>query len=169
MINGSYYAVKKVLGKMKGDCLRSESRIAIRNSKFAERKLREWLDGLEREELSPAQPINFCELLDKYRAVNAGKSPKTKGKIEWAINTLRKSWKRGFDVNKRKRVTKEPDPIPSPEQFGKIVEAIGQQRFADHAQDSADLAAFLGLAASAKRRQDNSSGRILTLAGQAFP
>ncbi len=173
----------------------------LRDRKLAERKLREWLDGLEREELSPAPTINFGELLEKYRAVNAGKSPKTKGNIEWAINTLRKSWKRGFDIpvatilasdvsswlarqnnlkpnsynelsrqlknifelalndrvisrspyagvtNKRKRVTKEPDAIPSPEQFERIVEAIRHQRFADHAQDSADLASFLGLAA----------------------
>ena len=166
-INGNYYAVKKIRGKIKTHALRSERGIAIRDRKLAERKLREWLDGLEREELSPAQPINFGELLEKYRAVNAGKSPKTKGNIEWAINTLRKSWKRGFDIpvatilasdvsswlarqnnlkpnsynelsrqlknifelalndraisglltpgitNKRKRVTKEPDPIPS--------------------------------------------------------
>jgi integrase len=200
-INGNYYAVKKIRGKIKTHALRAERGVAIRDRKLAERKLREWLDGLEREELSPAQPISFGELLDKYRAVNAGKSPKTKGNIEWAINTLRKSWKRGFDIpvatilasdasswlarqnnlkpssynelsrqlknifelalndrvisgspyagitNKRKRVTKEPDPIPSPEQFKIIVEAIRHQRFADHAQDSADLAAFLGLAA----------------------
>jgi hypothetical protein len=53
---------------------------------------------LEREELSPAQPINFGELLEKYRAVNSGKSPKTRDNIEWTINTLRKSWKRGFDI-----------------------------------------------------------------------
>jgi hypothetical protein len=50
-------------------------------------------------------------------------------------------------MNKRKRVTKQPDPIPSPEQFERIVEAIRHQRFADHAQDSADLSPFLGLAA----------------------
>jgi integrase len=200
-INGNYYAVKKIRGKIKTHALRSESGIVITDRKLAERKLREWLDGLEREELSPAPPINFSELLEKYRAVNAGKSPKTRGNIEWAINTLRKSWKRGFDVpvatilasdvsswlarqnnfkpnsynelsrqlknifelalndrvisvspyagitNKRKRVNKEPDPIPSSEQFRIIVEAIRHQRFADHAQDSADLAAFLGLAA----------------------
>jgi hypothetical protein len=53
---------------------------------------------LEQEELSPAPTINFGELLEKYRAVNAGKSLKTKRNIEWAINTLRKSWKRGFDI-----------------------------------------------------------------------
>ena len=29
------------------------------------------------EELSPAQTINFGELLEKHRAVNAGKSPET--------------------------------------------------------------------------------------------
>ena len=141
--------------------------------------------------------------------MNAGKSPKTNGNIEWTINTLRKSWKRGFDISvatilasdvsswlarqnslkpnsynelsrhlknifelalndrvisrspyfgvtdKRKRFTRQPDAIPSPEQFERIVEAISHQRFADHAQDSADLASFLGLAASAKRRHEN--------------
>ena len=200
-INGNYYAVKKIRGKIKTQALRSEGGIAITDRKLAERKLREWLDGLEREELSPAPPISFEELLQKYRAVNAGKSSKTKGNIEWAIKTLRRSWKRGFDIpvatilasevsswlarqnnlkpnsynelsrqlknifdlalndrvisrspyagatNKRKRVAREPDAIPSAEQFERIVEAIRHQRFADHAQDSADLAAFLGLAA----------------------
>ena len=155
--------------------------------------------------------------------MNAGKSPKTNGNIEWTINTLRKSWKRGFDIsvatilasdvsswlarqnslkpnsynelsrhlknifelalndrvisrspyfgvtNKRKRFTRQPDAIPSPEQFERIVEAISHQRFADHAQDSADLASFLGLAASAKRRHDNSSGKISISARQGFP
>ena len=62
-INGNYYAVKKIRGKIKTHALRSESGIAITDRKLAERKLREWLDGLEREELSPAQPINFGELL----------------------------------------------------------------------------------------------------------
>jgi hypothetical protein len=98
-INGNYYAVKKIRGKIKTHALRPKSRrVAIRDRKLAERKLREWLDDLEREELSPAQAINFGELLEKYRAINTGKSPKTKGNIEWAINTLRKSWTRGFDV-----------------------------------------------------------------------
>jgi integrase len=200
-INGNYYAVKKIRGKIKTQALRSEGGIAITDRKLAERKLREWLDGLEREELSPAPPSSFGELLEKYRAVNVGKSRKTKGNIEWAINTLRRSWKRGFDIpvatilasdvsswlarqnnlkpnsynelsrqlknifdlalndrvisrspyagatNKRKRVAREPDAIPSAKQFETIVEAISHQRFADHAQDSADLAAFLGLAA----------------------
>ena len=50
-------------------------------------------------------------------------------------------------TNKRKRVAREPDAIPSAERFERIVEAIRNQRFADHAQESADLAAFLGLAA----------------------
>jgi hypothetical protein len=178
LINENNYRVKKMRGKIKTHALRSERGVAIRDRKLAERKLREWLDGLEREELSPAQPINFGQLLEKYRAVNAGKSPKTKGNIEWAINTLRKSWKRGFDIpvatiltsevsswlaqqntlkpnsynelsrqlknifelasidrvisrspyagatNKRKRVAREPDAIPSPEQFERIIEAI---------------------------------------------
>jgi integrase len=200
-INGNYYAVKKIRGKIKTHAFRSESGITIRDRKLAERKLREWLDGLEREELSPAPKISFRELLEKYRAVNAGKSSKSKGNIEWAINTLRKSWKQGFDIpvatilasdasswlaqqknlkpnsynelsrqlknifklalndrvisrspydgvtNKRKRVAKEPNAIPSAKQFEIIVGAIRDQRFSDHAQDSADLASFLGLAA----------------------
>ena len=55
-INGNYYAVKKIRGKIKTHALRSESGIAITDRKLAERKLREWLDGLEGEELSPALP-----------------------------------------------------------------------------------------------------------------
>ena len=48
---------------------------------------------------------------------------------------------------RRKRVSKELATIPTLEEFNSIVTAIRTQRFADHAQDSADLAAFLGLAA----------------------
>ena len=86
-IDESYYAIKRIGSKIKPT-----------PRKLAERKLREWLDDLEREELSPAPKISFRELLEKYRAVNAGKSSKSKGNIEWAINTLRKSWKQGFDI-----------------------------------------------------------------------
>ena len=48
---------------------------------------------------------------------------------------------------KRKKVNRNPLNIPSLKQFGEIVAAIRHQRFADHNEDSADLAAFLGLAA----------------------
>jgi integrase len=48
--------------------------------------------------------------------------------------------------NKRKKVRKEPRPTPADEQFDKIVAFIRNQRFTDHAEDSADLAEFLGLA-----------------------
>lgn len=48
---------------------------------------------------------------------------------------------------KRKRIQKAPDVIPSEAEFNKIITTIRKQRFADHAQDSADLATFLGLAA----------------------
>lgn len=200
-INGNYYGVKKIHGKIKSHALRSENGTPITDRKLAERKLREWLDNLERAGTAPSCTMTFAELLEKFRAVNAGKSSKTRSNIEWAINTLGKTWKRGLDVpvaailtsdvstwlaqqnnlrpnsynelsrqlknifelalhdqivlkspyegvtNKRKRVTKEPDVVPSTEQFEKIVTAIRNQRFADHAQDSADLAAFLGLAA----------------------
>ena len=58
---------------------------------------------------------------------------------------------------KRKKVRRKQPAVPSIGQFGAIVEAIRHQRFADHKEDSADLAAFLGLAAlgeaEAKRLQ----------------
>jgi integrase len=199
-INGNYYAVKKIHGKIKSHALRSENGTPITDRKIAERKLRVWLDGLDKAEVAPSPTMTFEELLVKYRAVNAGKSQKTRNNIEWAINSLRKSWKRGFEIsvtailasdlsmwlaqqtdlkpnsfnelsrqlknifelalhdqivpkspykgvtNKRKRVTKKPDAIPSMEQFEKITAVIREQRFADHAKDSADLATFLGLA-----------------------
>jgi len=49
-------------------------------------------------------------------------------------------------TNKRKKVQKEPRPTPADEQFEKIAAFIRNQRFTDHAEDSADLAEFLGLA-----------------------
>ncbi|MGB8353818.1 MAG: site-specific integrase [Chthoniobacteraceae bacterium] len=49
-------------------------------------------------------------------------------------------------LNTRKRVNKEPDQIPSPEQFQNLIDEIRGNPFSDHAEDSADLAEFLGLA-----------------------
>jgi len=41
-------------------------------------------------------------------------------------------------------VRKEPRPTPADDQFEKIVAFIRNQRFTDHAEDSADLAEFFG-------------------------
>jgi len=49
-------------------------------------------------------------------------------------------------VGKRKRVLRTPANIPTLEPFQAIVAEIRMQKFTDHAQDSADLAEFLGLA-----------------------
>jgi hypothetical protein len=41
-INGNYYAVKKINGKIKSHALRSDAGTPITDRKLAERKLREW-------------------------------------------------------------------------------------------------------------------------------
>jgi hypothetical protein len=76
-IYGTYYAVKKIRGKIKTHALRSESRISITDRKLAERKLREWLDGLERGRNVPLRQWISANCSKNHRAVNAGKSPKT--------------------------------------------------------------------------------------------
>jgi integrase len=68
----------------------------------------------------------------------------------------------------RKRVKKEPRPIPSVEQFQKIVAFIRDQRFTDHSEDSADLAQFLGLAGLGEAEADSLYWRDLDLSKTHF-
>ena len=63
-INGNYYAVKKIRGKIKTHALRSESHIAITDRKLAERKLREWLVWKGKTSFQPAS------LLPDHRAAH---------------------------------------------------------------------------------------------------
>lgn len=56
---------------------------------------------------------------------------------------------------KRLTVIRKFPVIPSLDQFDAIINAIRNQRFADHKGDSADLAAFLGLAALGEAEAKN--------------
>jgi hypothetical protein len=59
----------------------------ITDRKIAERKLREWLEGLVHPRATPRAEMTFGELLDKHRAVNAGKSVKTIANIHLKPNS----------------------------------------------------------------------------------
>lgn len=71
----SYEGLVKICRKIKGDAPARKEALPLGDRKLAERKLREWLDDWEREELSPAQPINFGELLKQigsFRTIMGG-------------------------------------------------------------------------------------------------
>jgi hypothetical protein len=67
-VNGSYYAVKKIRGKIKTHALRSENVFPITDRKIAERKLKEWLEGSEEDQCLTAAGTTFAELLARRRA-----------------------------------------------------------------------------------------------------
>ena len=69
----NYYAVKKIRGKIKTYALRSESCISITDTKLAERKLREWLDGLERRRNVSLRQWISANCSKNHRAVNAAR------------------------------------------------------------------------------------------------
>jgi integrase len=68
----------------------------------------------------------------------------------------------------RKRIKKEPRQIPSVEQFQDIVAFIRDQRFTDHAEDSADLAQFLGLAGLGEAEANSLHWKDLDLSKSHF-
>ena len=71
-------------------------------------------------------------------------------------------------TNKRKKVRMERRPTPTDDQFERIVAYIRNQRFADHAEDSADLAEFLGVAGLGEAEADQFHWRDFDLSKHDF-
>jgi site-specific recombinase XerD len=90
-LNSSYYGIKKVSGKRKEHSLQTTDR------KIAERKLAEWVKGLDRID-STAEKTSLAQLLEKFIAVNRGKSAKTQATNASIIKRFKAEWKHGLDI-----------------------------------------------------------------------
>jgi integrase len=93
-ISGRYYGVKKLRGKRKEHSLRTSDR------KIAERRHREWINNLQsvgRE----SERMTLRQLLDRFVAVNQGRSIKTQKTNRSIIRKITKSWPGGIGVEVR--------------------------------------------------------------------
>lgn len=90
-VNGTYYGIKKVLGKKKSHSLDTADR------KIAERRLKDWLEDLDKID-AQATKTTFATLLDKFSASNAGKAKKTQATNNSILSVLKATWKPGLSV-----------------------------------------------------------------------
>ena len=91
---GNYYAAKKVKGRRKERSLRTTDR------KIAERRLREWIENLERVDRE-VEKTTLKELLAKFAAVTSGKSDSTETANKAVTNVLIRSWPTPLDIEVR--------------------------------------------------------------------
>ena len=90
-VNGGYYAIKKVEGKLKTRAFDTTDR------KIAERKLRDWIDTLDRVD-TQAGKTTLAELLDKFVEGRKGFAPKTQKTEESIIKAFKAKWGHGLDI-----------------------------------------------------------------------
>lgn len=89
---GTYYAIKKVLGK------RKEHSLGTTDRKLAERRMKEWIRTLEKID-SAMEHTTLKQLLQKFEKANLGKASKTQATNTSIIKQLRSNW--GYDLNMR--------------------------------------------------------------------
>jgi integrase len=94
-LNGTYYGIKKQSGKRKEHSLQTADR------KIAERKLAEWVKGLDKID-STAEKTSLAQLLEKFIAANRGKSAKTQATNASIIKRFTSEWKHGLDIRASK-------------------------------------------------------------------
>jgi site-specific recombinase XerD len=92
--SGLYYGVKKLHGK------RHERSMRTADRKIAERRYREWSGNLAAVDHS-LEKTTLRQLLDKFVAINAGRSAKTRATDRSIIRRLQSSWPGGVDVQVR--------------------------------------------------------------------
>jgi hypothetical protein len=93
-VSGRYYGVKKLRGNRKERSLRTTDR------KIAERRHREWITNLQRVDRE-RERMTLRELLDRFVAVNQGRSVKTQGTNDSIIRKILKTWPGGIDIEVR--------------------------------------------------------------------
>ena len=71
-VSGRYYGFKKIRGRRRERSLRTTDR------KIAERRHREWISNLQRVDRE-CERMTLRELLERFVAVNQGRSLKTQG------------------------------------------------------------------------------------------
>jgi integrase len=90
-VNGIYYGIKKHGGKRKEHSLDTTDR------KIAERKLKEWIHGLDKVDVE-AQRTTLDQLLVKFQQIRQGLSKSTRDTELSMITKLKSSWKHGLDI-----------------------------------------------------------------------
>ena len=93
-ISGRYYGFKKIRGRRRERSLRTTDR------KIAERRHREWITNLQRVDRE-CERMTLRELLDRFVAVNQGRSLKTQGTNDSIIQKIMKTWPGGIDIEVR--------------------------------------------------------------------
>jgi integrase len=93
-VSGRYYGVKKIRGNRKERSLRTPDR------KIAERRHREWITNLQRVDRE-RERMTLRELLERFVAVNQGRSVKTQGTNHSIIRKMMKTWPGGIDIEVR--------------------------------------------------------------------
>jgi len=93
-VSGRYYGVKKIKGKKRESSLKTSDR------KIAERRLKDWVANLEKID-SEVEKTTLHELVQKFIAVNQGKSARTRDIIRGVLQDFEKCWPHGLDVEVR--------------------------------------------------------------------
>jgi integrase len=92
--SGRYYGFKKLNGK------RHECSLKTTDRKIAERRLREWMRNLDMVD-HEVERTTLRGLIQKFMAVNGGKSTKTQRTNASIIAQLERSWPGGLEVEVR--------------------------------------------------------------------
>jgi len=90
-LNSTYYGIKKVSGKRKEHSLQTSDR------KIAERKLAEWIKGLDKID-STAEKTNLAQLIEKFVAARQGKSQSAQDTDASIIKRFKDGWKHGLEI-----------------------------------------------------------------------
>ena len=90
-LNDTYYGIKKLAGKRKEHSLQTSDR------KLAERKLADWIKGLDKID-EAAERTTLAQLLDKFDSIKQGKSASTQATNDSIIKRLKAEWKHGLDI-----------------------------------------------------------------------
>ena len=93
-VSGRYYGFKKIRGRRRERSLRTTDR------KIAERRHREWINNLQRVDRE-CERATLRELLERFVAVNQGRSLKTQGTNDGIIRNMVKTWPGGIDIEVR--------------------------------------------------------------------
>jgi len=92
--NGRYYGAKKFRGKRREVSLKTTDR------KIAERKLKEWIESLDKVDPEVGR-MNLRQLLAKFLAIHQGKSRSTQMVNECLVRCFEKTWQYGLDLEVR--------------------------------------------------------------------
>jgi integrase len=90
-LNETYYGVKKAGRK------RKEHSLGTTDRKLAERRLKTWIDDLDRIDARAAK-ITIAALMEKFLAANKGRAEKTRATNQSIINVFKQTWHHGLNM-----------------------------------------------------------------------